>query len=543
VQRQVYNESSLTGFVTACMRRAATVRYWAAGVIALTLGIGVLIGTLVTHGVHAGRTLPIAPGARPLVDPSPVALSDSFAAIAAKVCPAVVNINTKSTVHVSGGALGAPESGPNGRMFRHFFQFGPEGVPRQLRQESLGSGVILDKHGYILTNYHVIVQDDGGPVDSIEVYLRGQDQFRHGYRARVIGSDQWTDLAVLKINARESLPVAQLGNSNSLRVGDWVLAIGSPFDLRDTVTAGIISAKGREMVEGGLEGEFKHFLQTDAAINPGNSGGPLVNLAGQVVGINTAIATTQDSYNGVGFAIPSEIVRRIYNDIVTTGTVRRGAIGVHFVNEENDSLLRSFGASHGVVIQSVEQGSPAARAGLKMGDVITDVNSKPIRSGDGLLAVISNTAPGTAVKVGFMRDGKPLSCHVVVGNWNKIAPSEPGSAGAPAQPQTKPSADSGVLGLSVRNLSTEVAEEISKQLQLEHPEGVAVENVVPGSFADDLAVQRYDVILSINHEGIHSAAEFDRVQKHLKSGQDVLFLIAHRNGAGYSTEFRADQLP
>jgi serine protease Do len=524
------------------MRSTQRVRYWASGIIALTLGIGVLIGTLVTHGVHAGRSLPIALGAKPLVDPSPVALSDSFAAIAAKVGPAVVNINTKSTIHFTGNGLGAPEVGPNGRMFRHFFQFGPEGAPRQLRQESLGSGVILDKHGYILTNYHVIVQDDGAPVDSIEVYLRGQDQFRHGYRARIVGSDQWTDLAVLKINARESLPVAQLGNSTSMRVGDWVLAIGSPFDLRDTVTAGIISAKGREM-DAGLESEFKHFLQTDAAINPGNSGGPLVNLAGQVIGINTAIATTQDSYNGVGFAIPSDIVRRIYNDIITTGTVRRGAIGVHFVNEQNDSLLRSFGASHGVVVQSVEQGSPAARAGLKMGDVITDISSKPIRSGDELLAIISNTAPGTSVRVGFVRDGKPLSCDVVVGNWNKIAPGDDGSTPPPAQPQTKPSADSEVLGLSVRNLSTDMAQEISKQLQLGPAEGVVVEAVAPGSFADDLAIQRSDIILSINHEGIHSVDDFDRMQKRLKSGQDVLFLIAHRNGPGYSTEFRADRLP
>jgi serine protease Do len=524
------------------MRRTPTVRYWAAGIIAITLGIGVLIGTLITHGVHADRVLPFAPDAKPLVDPSPVSLSESFAAIAAKVGPAVVNINTKSTIHFSANGLGAPEVGPNGQPFHHFFQFGPEGAPHQLRQESLGSGVILDKNGYILTNDHVIVQDDGEPVDSIEVYLRGQDEFRHGYRARIVGSDPWTDLAVLKINARETLPVAQLGESSTMRVGDWVLAIGRPFDLPDTVTAGIISAKGREL-DAGMDSEFKHFLQTDAAINPGNSGGPLVNLAGQVIGINTAIATTQDSYNGVGFAIPSDVVRRIYNDIITTGGVRRGAIGVHFVNEQNDSLLRSFGASHGVVIQSVEQGSPAGRAGLKMGDVITEINSKPIRSGDGLLAVISNTAPGTTVRLDFIRNGKPLSCGVVVGDWNKIATAEGGSPAAPVQHQAKPSADSGVLGLSVRNLSADLAQQISKQLQLGHPGGVLVEAVSPGSFADDLLIQRSDIILSINHEEVHSVDDFDRVQKQLRPGEDVLFLIAHREGPGFSTDFRADRLP
>jgi serine protease Do len=510
-------------------------RYWAAAVIASTLGIGVLIGTFVSHGVHADRELPVAPDAKPLVDPSPVALSDSFAAIAAKVDPAVVNINTKSAVHFSGNGASGPNAGPNGRMFRHFFQFAPE-------QESLGSGVILDKHGYVLTNYHVIVQDDNQPVDSIEVYLHGQDQFRHGYKARVIGYDPWTDLAVLKINAGHGLPVAQLGDSDSMRVGDWVLAIGSPFDLRDTVTAGIISAKGRS-IGGSLEEEFKRFLQTDAAINPGNSGGPLVNLAGQVIGINTAIATAQDTYNGVGFAIPSKVARRVYNDIITDGAVRRGAIGVTFANEENDALLRSFGARYGVVVQEVGPGSPAERAGLKMGDVITAINSRPVRSGDELLGVISNTAPGTTLRLNVIRNRQPMNCQVVVGDWNKIAAGVTGGSAAPAPPRSKPSESHGVLGLSVRNLGSDVAQEISKDLQLGRPEGVMVENVAPGSFADDLMIRRYDIILSINRNVIQSVDDFNRLQKQLRSGQDVLFLIARRNGPSYVTEYRADRLP
>jgi serine protease Do len=514
-------------------------RYWAAAVVALTLGIGILIGTVVSHGVHAARGLPVAPDAKPLVDPSPVSLSNSFATIAAKVGPAVVNINTKSTIQFTENGPNGPEAGPNGRYFHHFFQFGPEGSPRQMQQESLGSGVILDKHGYVLTNYHVIVQDDGEPVDSIEVYLRGQDQFRHGYRARIVGDDRWTDLAVLKISAAEALPVAQLGDSDSMRVGDWVLAIGSPFDLRDTVTAGIISAKGRE-IDGGLEGEFKHFLQTDAAINPGNSGGPLVNLAGQVIGINTAIATTQDTYNGVGFAIPSAIVRRVYNDIITSGTVPRGAIGVNFINERNDSLLRSFGARYGVVVQNVALGSPADHAGLKMGDVITAINSRPVHSGDELLAIVSNSAPGTHLQVDFIRDRKPTTCNVVVGDWNKIAPV---ASAAAVQTQNEPSPHSGVLGLTVQNLSPDVAQEVSKQLQLGQAEGVMVQNVAPASFADDLLIRRSDVILSINRQPIHSVDDFNRVEKQLKSGEDVLFLVAHRNGAGYTTQFVADRLP
>lgn len=517
-------------------------RYWAAVAVAVTLAIGVFIGSFVSHGVHAARDLPVAPDAKPLSDPSPVALSDSFAAIAAKVDPAVVNINTKSTIQFSGNGPNNPHAAPNGRLFRHFFQFGPEGPPRDLQQESLGSGVILDKHGYVLTNYHVIVQDDDEPVDSIEVYLHGQDQFRHGYRARIVGYDRWTDLAVLKIEAERSLPVAQLGDSDSIRVGDWVLAIGSPFDLRDTVTAGIISAKGREF-PGGLDEEFKRFLQTDAAINPGNSGGPLVNLAGQVVGINTAIATVQDTYNGVGFAIPSKMARRIYNDIITEGSVRRGAIGVTFANEQNDALLRSFGARSGVVVQSVGPGSPADRAGLKMGDVVTAINSKPVRSGQELLGVVSNTAPGTRLRLDFLRDRKPMTCEVVVGDWNKIAATVTGITATPTRPENKPSRPSSSLGLSVKNLSPEAAQEVSKELQLPHPEGVMVEDVTPGGFADDLMIRRNDIILSINREAIHSAEEFYRLQNQLRPRQDVLLLIAHRNGPGYTAEFRADQLP
>lgn len=513
-------------------------RYWAALAIATTLGIGILIGTVVSHEVRAARDLPPVPAAKPLADPSPVALSNSFASIAAKVSPAVVNINTKSTIRFSGN----DRNSPGGGVFRHFFQFGPEGVPRDMQQESLGSGVILDKNGYVLTNYHVIVQDDGEPVDSIQVYLRGQDRFQHGYTARIAGYDRWTDLAVLKITAGRPLPIAQLGDSDSMRVGDWVLAIGSPFDLQDTVTAGIISAKGREIGHT-MEDEFKEFLQTDAAINPGNSGGPLVNLAGQVVGINTAIATTRDAYDGVGFAIPSKIARRIYNDLVTTGAVRRGAIGVNFVNEQNDSLLRSFGASHGVVVQSVSPGSPAERAGLKMGDVVTAINSKPIHGGEELLAIVSNTAPDTTVRVDFVRNRKPMSCNVIVGNWNKIAAGLASGPAAPSHPPSEAPASSGVLGLEVKPLPADVSEDVAKQLKLGRAEGVMVESVAPGSFADDLMIRRGNIILSINREVIHSVDDYNRIQKQLKPREDVLLLIARRIGPTYVTQFQADRLP
>ncbi|MGH9343988.1 MAG: trypsin-like peptidase domain-containing protein [Terriglobia bacterium] len=518
-------------------------RYWAVVVIVLALGIGVVIGSFVSHGVRTARMLP---DARPLAMASPVSLSNSFAQIAARVTPAVVNINTESTIHFGGGNLGKPDASPNGGFFNHFFGLGPGGIPHEMHQQSLGSGVILDKNGFVLTNYHVIMQDDGRPVDMIRVHLQGDDDNNpHGFPAKVVGYDKWTDLAVIKINAHRSLPVVELGDSNQTRVGDWVLAIGSPFGLNATVTAGIISAKGRE-ISGGLEDEFKRFLQTDAAINPGNSGGPLVSMAGQVVGINTAIATTRGafggSYEGVGFAIPSKIVRTVYNDIVTTGSVRRGAIGVSFTPVQTPALLHSFGANHGVLVQSVTAGSPAARAGIKQGDVITTINSQAIDSGSELLGIVSDTQPGQKLRVGFLRNGARMSCNITAGDWNKIAGEDemPEPAAAPdggAEP------GHGALGLWVKDLNADQARQIAAGLHRSQVAGVMVEDVEPGSFADDLNLQRFDVILSINRQEVRSAADFKRIQSQLKSGQNVLVLIARRGGAGYTTTFLADQLP
>ncbi|MGH9356698.1 MAG: trypsin-like peptidase domain-containing protein, partial [Terriglobia bacterium] len=451
-------------------------RYGAVLVIAATLGIGILIGTFASHGVRAARMAPAAPGAEPIPLYSPVRLSESFAAIAAKVSPEVVNINTESTIRF---ADKGPDAGPYGQFFNHFFHFGPDGPPHDMRQQSLGSGVILDSHGYVLTNYHVVTQDDGEPVDSVRVFLHDQDEGGRGYAGRIIGKDKWTDLAVIKVDAPKPLPAAQLGDSDAMNVGDWVLAIGSPFGLSATVTAGIISAKGRQ-IEGGSEGEFKHFLQTDAAINPGNSGGPLVNLGGQVIGINTAIATTHGAYDGVGFAIPSKVVRRIYNSLVATGTVRRGAIGVSFVNDENGALLRSFGADHGVVVQSVEAGGPAEGAGIERGDVITAINSKPVHNGNELLSVVSNTGPGSSLRLAIIRDRRPMTRTIVVGDWNKVVGE---AEGAPSRAlPSGPESSHGSLGVTLKDLDPADAKELSGQLHLSHSEGVMVVDVAPGGF-------------------------------------------------------------
>jgi serine protease Do len=511
-------------------------------VIGLTLGIGILIGTVVSHGVRAARNSPMAPDAKPLPPPSPVELSNSFAQVAEALAPTVVNINTESTVRVTRRRFHAPDETPFGDFFDKFFE-SPGAPLGDLRQQSLGSGVILSPNGYILTNDHVVTQSaEDKPVDSINVYLRGDDSTK--YKAKIIGSDKWTDLAIIKIDAGKPLTAASLGDSDAMRVGDWVLAIGSPFGLESTVTAGIVSAKGRD-IEGGVEGQFKRFIQTDAAINPGNSGGPLVNLAGQVIGINTAIATDnrRGTYDGVGFAIPSNTARKVYNAIITSGSVRRGAIGVQFYSTYNPSLLRMFGADHGIVINVVEAGSPAEHAGLKRGDVIQSVDGKRIESADELVTIVSDTEIGKKLRLEYLRDGKRLSTDVEVGDRNKVV-AELQERPEKTAAETPAEGTSGVLGLFSKSLTREQTQELVDQLHLDKPQGILVMNVQPGGFASDLGVQHGDIILSINHHTVASPEDFNHIQSSLKSGEDVLLLIARGSGPhSYTTLFLAGRLP
>jgi serine protease Do len=512
-------------------------------VIAVTLGIGILIGTVVSHGVHAAKGFPGAADAKPLPVPSPVELSNSFSQIADKVEDSVVNINTETTVRISRRNPHSPDGSPFDDFFDHFFQGGPGEGSRpgegDFRQQSLGSGVILDKNGYILTNYHVITQSaEDKPVDRITVSLRGDD---NKYKARVIGSDKDTDLAVIKIDAGKALRSAELGDSDSMRVGDWVLAIGSPFGLDSTVTAGIVSAKGRD-IEGGTQGQFKRFLQTDAVINPGNSGGPLVNLAAQVIGINTAIATHRGSYEGVGFAMPSNTARKVYNAIITSGGVKRGAIGVQFQAQANPALLRSFGTDHGIVVDSVQPDTPADHAGLKRGDVILSVNGQAVHSGDELVAIVSDTDIGKKLRVEYLREGKHATANVEVADRNKII-GESRRGGEEGNPESGPEGG-GVLGLAVKNLTSEQAHELSSQLHLEATQGVLVSDVQGTGFASDLGVERGDVILSINRHPVASVDDYNKLQGQLKSGADVVLLVARRNGPhSFTTLFLADRLP
>lgn len=482
----------------------------------------------------------MAPDSKPLSPPSPVELSNSFSEIAEKVEPAVVNINTESTIRITRRRFQPPEDSPFGDFFDRFFH-SPDGPLGDFRQQSLGSGLVLDKNGYILTNYHVVSQSrEDKLVDRIDVTLHGDDGTK--YRAKVVGFDRWTDLAVIKIDAGKPLTPAPLGDSDSMRVGDWVLAIGSPFGLEATVTAGIVSAKGRD-IEGGTEGQFKRFIQTDAAINPGNSGGPLVNLGGQAIGINTAIATQRGGYDGVGFAIPSNTARKVYNSLISTGTVRRGAIGVQFFSQTNPALLRSFGADHGIVVNRVEPDTPADRAGMKLGDVIVAVDGKPIRNGDELVAIVSDSEVGRKLRVEYLRDGKPMTVEVEVGDRNKIVAAD--VSGREEEGEEQPGQEgNGIVGIAVKSLTREQAQDLADQLHLGSPQGVLVTDVPPEGFASDLGVQRGDVILSINRRVVTSVDDFNRVQSQLKSGDDVLLLVARRSPPrAWTTMFLADRLP
>src|SRR5213596_2078097 len=346
--------------------------------ILATLAIGILIGTIVSRGVK-GQESKKGSDASPLSVPTPKELSNQFSQISKQLEPSVVNINTESTIKTQPRRRGP--AGPEGEdqnpfddFFDRFFGGPGGGNSGSIRERSLGSGVIVDPKGYIVTNRHVVDK-----ADRIRVKLQ-DDPPGVLHEAKVIGSDQETDLAVIKIESDKPFPTAKLGNSESMQVGDWVLAVGSPFGLQETVTAGIVSAKGRNIVP---NRQFQSFIQTDAAINPGNSGGPLVNMSGEVIGINTAIISETRQSAGLGFALPSNTAIKVYNQL--TGPehrVQRGSIGIEFNAQENPAISRVYGVQSGITVSSVVSGSPADRAGLKVGDTIVSVDGKPIKNGD-----------------------------------------------------------------------------------------------------------------------------------------------------------------
>jgi serine protease Do len=320
-----------------------------------------------------------------------------------------------------------------------------------------------------------------------------------------------------------------------MQVGDWVLAIGSPFGLQATVTAGIVSAKGRNIVPGR---QFQSFVQTDAAINPGNSGGPLVNMAGEVIGINTAILTETNAYAGVGFAMPSNTVVSVYNQIIgPEHKVTRGSIGVEFAAQPVPAIARVYGVQSGVTISNVVAGSPADTAGLKVGDTITAVDGKEVKNGDELVADIAARKPGSKANLSFVRNGKKEQTSVTIADRSKLFAARLGEDQQGSEEQQPKESK---LGLSVRPLTADLAE----RLDVPAGKGVIVQDVKAGSFADDIGLNRGDVILEINKQPVNSGDDFTKIEGTLKSGQDVVFLVRPR-GAGKQdgTIFIAGTLP
>lgn len=486
-------------------------KFLASLLVIATLGIGMILGMVVSG--RAPATHAQAPnGATLLAIPDPVTLSNGFSAISKKLEPAVVNISTTQVIEQPKDKTN-PHHMQKGDPFQDFFdRFFDSPDQGDDAERSLGSGVIVDKKGFILTNDHVIDQ-----ATKIQVALDGDPTH---YNARVVGTDKDTDLAVIKIDADHDLPTAKLGNSDGVQVGDWVLAFGSPFGLNSTVTAGIVSAKDRSTIGK----QFQRFIQTDAAINPGNSGGPLVNLVGEVIGINTAIYTGSRGFEGVGFALPSNAAISVYNQLVSTGHVVRGSIGITFQEDysNNPVLMKELGAPYGIVVEDIQPGSPADKSGLKVGDVITTVNNHPVHSGSDLVDPIAQTPIGQSVQLRFYRDKTPRDITLTVADRTKIFPqtaqddeTQPGQDEAPGQ-----------FGLHAEDLTPE----ISRKLGMGKLTGAVITEVEPASFAEDIGFLRGDVITEINHVPINSIADYHREMSKLQPRQDVMFKVARRGG-------------
>lgn len=449
-----------------------------------------------------------------------------FTQLAAKCGPAVVNINTerKGSGNQDGGMNEMFRNLPPG--FEKFFeQFGGPGErgnrnrnrrPMQ-RQKSLGSGFFVSADGYIVTNFHVV-----NGADVIKVTMDNQNGKTRNFTATLIGSDEETDLALLKVDGQKDLPFLEFGNSDNLKVGEWLLAIGNPFGLDHTVTAGILSATGRNI----RSGPFDNFLQTDASINPGNSGGPLLNMSGQVVGINTAIIA---SGQGIGFAIPSNMAAQIIDQIKDGKKISRGWIGVTIQDvDENTSRALGMNDTSGALVGSVLPNEPAEKAGIKDGDVILAVDGKSIEDSGALLRAIADKAPGSRADLTIYRDGKTMTITVTLGE------RKPGQIGMKDNSEDN-GKEEGELGLSVRPLTDKERSE----LKIADNEGLMVVDVNPDKAAAEADIRQGDIILKANMTPVHTPAELSRIVKEIGSRRGAIMLQIQR---GKNTFFKAISL-
>jgi serine protease Do len=521
----------------------------------VTLAIGIVIGTLVNTGVHAARGQNSSPDASPLVVPNAVQLGNEFTKLAKKLEPSVVYITADFTPKVTenphgqgdedqGDGKGDGKGNDDGLdLFKKFFRNGPSSgdLPqRAFKQEQSGTGFVVDKNGYIITNHHVIAQ-----VDHIKVKLHGEDTTE--YRARVVGIDPETDLAVIKIDPRSPLVPVNIGNSDAVQVGDWAVAIGSPFGLEASVTAGIVSALGRD-IGGALQ--LQRFIQTDAAINPGNSGGPLLNIRGEVIGVNTMIATQSGGYQGIGFALPINMVARVYNDIIRTGRVTRGSIGIEWSKaDDKPELFKALGTSSGVLISKVQKSGPADKAGLKADDIIIAMGGKPVKNGEDLVSRVSETPVNSNINVTVDRDGKHMDFGITVLDRAEVFKDRPEFAEMHAPPTEEPAKPDEPrqykFGIKLHSLTD--SERTS--MDLDAKGGLLVQSVDVDSFAEDIGLMEKDVILSINRQPVTSVDDVKKIQGTLKPGDPVAFHIMRPSAGGrghapqWNTFFVSGALP
>ncbi|HEY3306259.1 MAG TPA: DegQ family serine endoprotease [Candidatus Binatia bacterium] len=467
------------------------------------IAVGVFVSVLGLTAVESvDRLFPGSPGhaqiAQAAAAPEARGLPD-FTSLAKKLTPVVVNVSTTQSRErdLERGPGGQFQPGdPRGEFWRRFFG-GPGPRGPSSRQQSLGSGFIIDRDGSIITNNHVVEN-----AQKILVKLADGREFE----AKTIGRDPRTDIAIIKIDAKGDLPVAPLGDSDRLEVGEWVMAIGNPFGLDSTVTAGIVSAKGRHIGAG----PYDNFIQTDASINPGNSGGPLINLRGEVVGINTAIFSQGGGNIGIGFATPINSAKEIVPDLKSKGKVTRGWLGVSIQNVTPD-LANTLGLerSRGALVAEVLKDGPAERAGIKVGDVIVEFEGQEIKTSNDLPAIVARISPGKQARVKLLRDKKELAIPVTISELKET------EVMASAQ------GEKGELGLTVQRVTPELAE----SLGMDKAQGVVITSVEPGSSADEAGLRQGDVIVEVDRKPVRDVAEFRKTLAATKKGQRVLFLV------------------
>ncbi|MBL8175403.1 MAG: Do family serine endopeptidase [Bryobacterales bacterium] len=525
--------------------KARQQKFLSTSLLLFTLSIGILIGTLINTGVRAEKGQTAAPDATPLVIPSAKQMANEFTKLAKSLEPSVVHITTDYAPKPQESARrrrpSEEEEDEEGDLLRRFFGAPRQGGPTpRFRREASGSGVVVDKNGYIITNHHVIEN-----ADHIRVKLHGDTK---EYKAKLIGSDFETDIAVIKIDAGKPLPAARVGNSDGVQVGDWAVAIGSPFGFEATVTAGIVSALARD-VSGAQQ--FQRFIQTDAAINPGNSGGPLLNISGEIIGINTAIATQNGGYQGIGFALPVNQAARVYNQIIKSGKVTRGSIGVGWQKYEKQSeVLKAMGATSGVLVDSVAKGGPAEKAGIKPEDIIVALNGKPIKDGDDLVARVSEMPVGTDAAVTVDRQGKKMDFSLKIMDREEVFADDPRFSRnrRPDAPErmSPEGTQQAKFGISIRTL-TEAERE---GLPTESKTGLLVTRVEEESFADEIGLMERDVIVSVNRQPVNTLDDVKKIQGTLKPGDPVAFRILRPLGVGargaraqYQSQILAGTLP